>query len=285
MAFHKAASARKMDLVLRGLPCANATIDDLFELKAKALPESAWDAFLREEFPSPRAAPSAAAAAAVAADNNGGASSRPMVKIADQIRRALHGDDDVDLDAILDTGAIFVEICDSFGGGPFSQLSVKEARTNLEKIECGIKEMQAKGASMRSLLKKEASSGIHSAGGVLKDPSAAMGLLWLMRFLAFWEEICLMRVSDAEHATPLSATVETAYKQQLLPYHGWVTQKAFEVALQAAPTWQSVRPYFAPTDEAFSADVAGFVGLSQSLQGRVMAALRELDLVDVRTTV
>jgi hypothetical protein len=30
---------------------------------------------------------------------------------------------------------------------------------------------------------------MHAKGGVLKDPSAAMGVLWIGRFVAFWEEV------------------------------------------------------------------------------------------------
>ena len=39
---------------------------------------------------------------------------------------------------------------------------------------------------MAMMLDEEVSSGMHSPGGVLADPSAAIGLLWARRGLAFW---------------------------------------------------------------------------------------------------
>lgn len=39
--------------------------------------------------------------------------------------------------------------------------------------------------TMRALLEAEAASGAHGRGGLLKDPSAAMGLLWIRRSIAF----------------------------------------------------------------------------------------------------
>ena len=38
---------------------------------------------------------------------------------------------------------------------------------------------------MRGLLELERDSGIHGAGGVLADPSAAMAILWLRRSMDF----------------------------------------------------------------------------------------------------
>ena len=66
-----------------------------------------------------------------------------------------------------------------------------------------------------------------------------MGLLWIGRILRFWEEVCLLRAVPMPpdfggEPTPASfqETLDTAYKATLLPYHGWVTQQAFSVAVQ-----------------------------------------------------
>ena len=83
----------------------------------------------------------------------------------------------------------------------------------------------------------------------------------------------------------LQMTIDGAYKHTLLPYHGWVTQKAFGVAVAAAPEWDDIRAAFAPDVHSFREDVSSFVSASQSLQRRVNAALSQLDLVDTRTTV
>ena len=51
---------------------------------------------------------------------------------------------------------------------------------------------------MRELLEAELGAQMHQPGGLLADPSAAMGLLWARRGLEFWihvfkaklEEVC-----------------------------------------------------------------------------------------------
>lgn len=270
--FHKVASARKMDLAMRGLPVKNAAIEDLYG-QAKLMPEAAWDEFLRCEFPSPR--------------QNDDLTSRPLMRMTDRLGLTFHGDSDLDIDAIMDAGETFIEVCRVFGG-PFAALTVHEARMNLDKIKEGMREVGAAGSSLKSVLFSEVRSGMHGAGGVLKDPSAAMGILWLIRFIAFWEEICSLRSKlqpPADAATPLRGTVEDAYSRCLQPYHGWVTQKAFEMAFHASPTWEEVLPYFADSPDVFREDVKAFTRVSQGLQDRVMSALRELDLVDIRKSV
>ena len=114
-----------------------------------------------------------------------------------------------------------------------------------------------------------------------------MGVLWLCRFLSFWEELCLLR---AQPPTPGGETqsfkdaVEAAYAKTLLPFHGWVTQKAFDVAVQALPEWDAVRPIFAPVEADFAAEAAAYTRASSSLIARISATLAALDLVDTRKT-
>ena len=83
----------------------------------------------------------------------------------------------------------------------------------------------------------------------------------------------------------LGMTIDGAYRHTLLPYHGWMTQKAFEVAAAAAPDWDDVRPVFAPSDESFRADVAALVQHSQPLLKRIYEALTRYDFVDTRKSV
>ena len=86
-------------------------------------------------------------------------------------------------------------------------------------------------------------------------------------------------------AVPLTTTIDQAYRNTLLPYHGWVTEKAFTVAVSAAPDWEDIKHNFAPNDEMFRADVAVFVRSNQGLLARVNQALRKLDFVDLRKSV
>ena len=78
-------------------------------------------------------------------------------------------------------------------------------------------------ASLRGLLQTESASGIHKAGGVLADPSAAIALLWMRRSLQFLvhllHELC-------EPGTSVAAAMRAAYDAHLEPYHGWVLKQA-----------------------------------------------------------
>ena len=71
------------------------------------------------------------------------------------------------------------------------------------------------------LLEYEKSLGTHGHGGRLKDPSGAMGLLWIRRSLACQQRMYTMLL---ENRAPEEAAVE-AYRLELQPYHGWVLQK------------------------------------------------------------
>ena len=83
----------------------------------------------------------------------------------------------------------------------------------------------------------------------------------------------------------LAMTIDGAYRHTLLPYHGWMTEKAFEVAVAAAPGWPDVRHAFAPSDDDFRNDVAVFVQATHEPLKRVNGALEMLDLVDIRKSV
>ena len=56
----------------------------------------------------------------------------------------------------------------------------------MRKVEQFFDLAPARSRSMRALLEAETASGMHQPGGLLTDPSAAMGLLWARRGLAFW---------------------------------------------------------------------------------------------------
>ena len=59
-------------------------------------------------------------------------------------------------------------------------------------------------ATLRALLRAELGTNIHKPGGVLKDPSAAIALVWARRSLAF--QVSRSRATDECHRVQLSAT-------------------------------------------------------------------------------
>lgn len=321
--FHRVASARKLDLAMRGCPVPNLQIDELFQkVEEQSLKHEQWPAFVREQYPSPR---------------EGEPSQHPLVDMTAKMQAALYGEDDIDVYRLAKCVKAFIVIVEKLGR--FASISIAEAKSNTQKLEDGIAlaSASAKGGSLVALLRSEVSAGMHGKGGMIKDPSAAMGVLWIARFIQFWQEICILRAAPAPPSgeyIPLKLTIDGAYKHLLLPYHGcaralfalresrwtprscarvsvsatapswpctlaqltrclslcyqlrrWVTQKAFEMAVGGAPEWDAVRPALAPSDDEFVEDFAGFRKASTELLNRIFKALEELDLVDVRKSV
>jgi hypothetical protein len=97
------------------------------------------------------------------------------------------------------------------------------------------------------LLEYEKAMGIHGPHGTLKDPSAAIGILWIRRSLSFQSR---MYTSLLEPGTdPKDATL-TAYRSELQPYHGWALQQLYKLSLQ----------YAAPSRKEMFVKIGGFEG-------------------------
>ena len=209
--FHQLATARKMDLAMRGLPVPNVMVDEMFDAaQQQGITSDGWNAFVRSQFPSPRSEESSAEASAA----------HPLRDISKLLREAIHGDD-VDVPSLIELIRQFIVIIENLGA--FASISVTEAKSNLHKIETGLKAAAGRGSSLLGLLKSEKQSGMHGAGGILADPSAAMGVLWIGRFLKFWQEVCILQAQPPPPdggAIVLRSTIERVYEHTLLPYHG-----------------------------------------------------------------
>jgi hypothetical protein len=82
--------------------------------------------------------------------------------------------------------------------------------------------------TLRSLLEFEKESGIHGRNAELKDPSGAVGLLWIRRSLAFQHRMYSLVLE--KNQPPTEAALQ-AYKETLEPYHGWALQQIYTVGL------------------------------------------------------
>ena len=86
----------------------------------------------------------------------------------------------------------FMDACRWYGDrvlgqmGNFTLIIVREIHANMDKVKHTYQLNPDKYRSMQALLEAECSSDMHQPGGVLSDPSAAMGLLWARRGLMFW---------------------------------------------------------------------------------------------------
>ena len=103
-------------------------------------------------------------------------------------------------------------------------------RQNIKKVETVYK-MTPDGhrKTVAALLAHEKSTGCHGSCAHLKDPSAAMGLLWIRRNLAFQYKI-YSNVFEGSIAPPEAALA--AYRSELEPYFGWALRKIFVLGLR-----------------------------------------------------
>ena len=123
-------------------------------------------------------------------------------------------------------------LCIIFLTGAALCIVAKDLEGNLRKAEALFKKHPNKCKTLSSLLELERESDIHN-GNVLKDPSAAMGLLWIRRSLAFQSRLFeSLLPSDGLH--PKDAAMQAYYKT-LSPYHGWLLQKIFPSSLSQMP--------------------------------------------------
>mmetsp|Transcript_9373 Transcript_9373/g.14463 ORF Transcript_9373/g.14463 Transcript_9373/m.14463 type:complete len:344 (-) Transcript_9373:55-1086(-) len=108
----------------------------------------------------------------------------------------------------------------------------RDFENNLRKIEKSTTVAKiGRKVSLSAFLKAERDSEIHSRrhsrSYTLRDPSGAVGLLWMRRSLAFQSDIYqhLLDGSSPKHAAL------SAYARQLEPYHGWSLRKFYTLFL------------------------------------------------------
>lgn len=130
--------------------------------------------------------------------------------------------------------------------------SARELRRNLEKVEAfANRHDAARGeTSMEQVLLQEKALATHKYCPLqgqlvsLKDPSCAMALLWIRRSIKFLYHVfqSLTQNIDVAMGTVL------AYEQALLPYHDWILQKIYRLAIRAVT----------PSNEEYWARLGGF---------------------------
>jgi len=128
--------------------------------------------------------------------------------------------------------------------GSSLRLVAKDLESNVSKVERVYKSSPKNCRTLSSLLEFERSKGIHD-GNRLKDPSAAMGLLWIRRSLAFQCDLYSSLTLRGMH--PREAAM-LAYTKHLKPYHGWALGKLFTASLTQLPVRKAFIAKFAGVD-------------------------------------
>ena len=153
------------------------------------------------------------------------ASQRPLRRSAAAFNECRQGSD-IDLPRFLRAAKQYCELAAQFGR--FAVPSASEVRRCIEKIEQAAHKLEGSGSrthykTMRALLQAEVALGLHKPGGQLEDPSAAMGLLWTRRGLAFWMEVFQMQVKQS---ASLKEQMGKAYDRTLSNFHGFISRRS-----------------------------------------------------------
>mmetsp|Transcript_14669 Transcript_14669/g.31887 ORF Transcript_14669/g.31887 Transcript_14669/m.31887 type:complete len:337 (+) Transcript_14669:224-1234(+) len=119
-------------------------------------------------------------------------------------------------------------------GGSSLRLVAKDLESNVKKAEKVYKKSPKEGKRLSSLLQSEKSSGIHN-GNELQEKSAAMGLLWIRRSLAFQLDLYASLIQQHGQVHPREAAYN-AYSKHLSPFHGWALRKVFPASLSQMPS-------------------------------------------------
>ena len=153
--------------------------------------------------------------------------------------------------ALLDACNFFGPMMKSFG----PEAAAKDFMKNLKKAEClrkhysglrGAKKAKGK-LTLAMLLSSEADAGIHKPGGILKDPSGAVGFLWMRRSIAYQHALFKSIIEGAE---PKDAAFD-AYKSTLMAYHGAIMRRLYTTFLSQCTPKSTDGEYFVAIENIY----------------------------------
>jgi len=127
-------------------------------------------------------------------------------------------------------------------GGRALSLVAKDLECNVNKAEHVLKQSRSGGA-LSSLLQDERDAGAHN-GSELHEDSAAMGLLWIRRSLAFQCDL-YSDIAQPGSSQPPKHAAYRAYVKHLAPFHGWMLQKVFPASLTQMSSRDAIISKFA----------------------------------------
>lgn len=166
------------------------------------------------------------------ANKQGSLGSRQLDEVLGSFKSVLRNGREVEVSQLLKACRAHLTLVKT--GGSALKLVAKDMENNLSKAEALYHQIRStnKGKDLTSLLEVERERGIHD-GNVLQDQSAAMGLLWIRRSLAFQMDL-YSSLMPSSAKSPADAAME-AYSTHLLPFHGWMLQKIFPLSLSQMP--------------------------------------------------
>jgi hypothetical protein len=166
----------------------------------------------------------------------------------------------------------------------------KDMEGNIEKVLARYQQTPPhRRRTVSALLEYEKAMGIHGPHGTLKDPSAAVGVLWIRRSLSFQSRVYKSLLEPG--MAPKDATL-AAYRSELQPYHGWALQQLYKLSLQyATPSRKEMlfklggfegTHFGEKEEEATLRDIRHLLATWRPIIGRCKQVYAALDIEDKR---
>ena len=149
---------------------------------------------------------------------------------------------DVDVAQLLSAADAFLGILRSLGR--CMALACKACEGNSLKTTKFWNTDKDKYSTLRAMLEAEKLTGVHKPGGKTRDPSAAIGLLWMRRSIAF--VVAIFEGITSEEELTFGAAATAGYKKELQQFHGMVLKSIFSGVLASVPTKESFANTIAP---------------------------------------
>lgn len=184
--------------------------------------------------------------------------------------------------------------------GPGLILIVKNDEANMRKARDACASAFTAGLTGQTvplLLASEVREGMHetatrggeAGGALLRDPSAAIALLWMRRSLGFTVAL-IDHLTDESSSSPpnMVEALGCAYASQLEQYHGWLIRKTFGIVSAQAPDYPTVLRLLSPglaEDERESVvrtEMKAFVKTGGLLVRELEKVFEDLGLEDLR---
>ena len=182
------------------------------------------------------------------------------------------GPDDLYLRRMVTAFEQMIYALETLGG--WTYLAKREVRANLAKLEQSQAVQRERAPRLRSALRYEKDSGMHKKGA-LADPSAALALTWLHRFLMMWCDLWI----EPRPPTFREALMR-AYGTHIQPHHSWILRRTFSIAVSVVPSWATARERLNEFDERGEAGMLKNVAMLRLVLSRIDAALTEEGLSD-----
>lgn len=210
----------------------------------------------------------------------------PLLKNVNELNRVVLPDGDIDVFMLERMCSYFAENVLERMGTLGARMSASVARDNVQNVRdaltnCELQMGMPPGRSLRALYQWERKQKMHQPGGVIADPSAAMGVLWLRLGLQTWSNF-FMLCERANASTEGSALMEQAIEASHGELLGWWARKAISLFCRSTGQWEEIAQQIGPSRAETEEDARKWCAAVTEVTLAMRAVQREFDYEDKR---